>query len=54
MECTCIVKHAVTDEERAEVSKNLAYFRSIGDSMGAMMQLWMLQPCPKMGVNVGK
>jgi hypothetical protein len=44
--CNCIVRHAITPAERAEVGENLAYSRSIGDRNGIMLSLWMLQPCP--------
>jgi hypothetical protein len=46
MKCTCIVAHPQTDEERTEVVKNLEYFRSIGDTRGAMIALAQLAFCP--------
>ena len=44
--CHCIIRHAITTEERAEAAENLSYSRSIGDRHGIMLSLWMLQPCP--------
>jgi hypothetical protein len=44
--CHCIIRHAITPDERAEVGDVLHYSRSIGDRRGIMLSLWALQPCP--------
>lgn len=44
-ECHCIIRHARTPEEQAEVAKGLKYARSVGDSAGVMLALAQLGPC---------
>jgi hypothetical protein len=44
--CRCIIRHAITPDERAEIGKDLQYYRSIGDRRGIILSLAMLQPCP--------
>jgi hypothetical protein len=48
VKCFCIFKHANTPAERTRVGEALAYARSVGDSMGAMMAIAMLAngECP--------
>ena len=44
--CRCFVRHALTTEERKQVSEVLAYSRSIGDSHGTMLAVMQLDRCP--------
>lgn len=44
-ECRCLIRHARTPAEQAEVAKGLVYARSVGDAMGTMLALAQLGPC---------
>ncbi len=46
MICNCIIKHAITPKERKQVSKNLNQARWDGDSVGIILALAQLDPCP--------
>jgi len=46
-ECCCIIRHAITTKERAEVTTALAYARCIGDTTGILIALVRLTGhCP--------
>lgn len=45
-ECHCIIRHAITPEEREEAKKALDSAREVGDSLGTMIALNALTPCP--------
>lgn len=44
--CNCFIRHAITAEERAAVTRNLDHFRSIGDTNGAVLMMAALTKCP--------
>ena len=43
--CHCIIKHAITPEEKEAVKKQLDYARKIGDSDVVTLAIAQLQPC---------
>lgn len=45
-ECSCWVRHAVDPVHRKQVTDDLAYFRRIGDSTGALLAMAQLGSCP--------
>ena len=44
--CTCIVKHAITDEEREFAKHSLHRARDSSDTIGVIMSMYSLQECP--------
>lgn len=45
--CTCLIRHAVTTDERAEMNRQLKYSREVGDTTGIMLSLMALTTiCP--------
>ena len=44
--CHCIIRHATTDAERKQAAEALDYARSLGDSIGTMVAIAALSPCP--------
>lgn len=49
MACHCLFLHATTPEEVERVREILMSSREIGDSVGVMIALARLRPCPSMG-----
>jgi hypothetical protein len=50
--CHCLVRHALTDVERAQVAQALRYARAIGDPLGIMLALAQLTgTCPAKGTT---
>ena len=45
--CTCLIRHAVTADERASVTRELKYSREVGDTTGIMLAMMALTTlCP--------
>lgn len=44
--CHCLIRHAVTKEDRESAAERLTYFRSIGDSQGVLITVASLGGCP--------
>lgn len=44
--CTCVVKHAITDDEREFAKHSLHRARDGGDTIGVIMAIYSLQECP--------
>lgn len=45
--CTCLIKHAVSADERASMTRQLKYSREVGDTTGAMLAMMALTTlCP--------
>ena len=45
--CTCLIRHAVTTDERAEMNRQLKYSREVGDTTGIMLAMMALTTlCP--------
>ncbi|WP_433145010.1 hypothetical protein ACQPZ8_01290 [Actinomadura nitritigenes] len=45
--CYCLFNHAITEQERAEVRKQIDYARRIGDTRGLLVHLTRLTgECP--------
>lgn len=45
--CTCLIKHAVTADERASLTQQLKYSREVGDTTGIMLAMMALTTlCP--------
>lgn len=47
--CHCMIKHAITAEEKIEVGKALTHARMIGDTEGMILALAQLSVCPRVG-----
>lgn len=45
-QCHCLVRHALTTDERKAAVDNLNYSRSLGDTVGIMIGLMALGSCP--------
>ena len=45
-DCKCIVKHAVTTEERRALERELEYARCSRDRIGMTLMITQLAPCP--------
>lgn len=43
--CHHFIRHAVTNDERAQVREALKYARKVGDNVGIMLALSQLSPC---------
>lgn len=54
MACHCLFLHATTPEEVEQVAEILKSSREIGDSVGVMIALARLQPCPSMRDKDGR
>lgn len=54
MACHCLFMHATTPKEVEEVREILKSSREIGDSVGVMIALARLQPCPSVGDKDGR
>ena len=44
--CNCLIRHVCTPKEHAQVTADLKYARSIGDTMGTYLALAALGKCP--------
>jgi len=44
--CNCLIRHAVTSEERARAMDALEYARAVGDTLGTYLALEALVKCP--------
>ena len=45
--CTCLIRHAVTAEERETATRELKYSREVGDTTGIMLTMMALTTiCP--------
>ena len=47
--CICIIKHAISTEDRLEARHRLTNARVMGDSVGLMVALAQLSRCPQRG-----
>lgn len=45
-ECHHFIRHAVTDQDRAQVTTALEYARTVGDDAGMRLAIAQLSPCP--------
>lgn len=45
MKCRCLIKHAVTEEERKEAKLELAHARDVGCKKGIQFALARLEKC---------
>ena len=44
-ECTCVIRHFRTPEERKQGREALQYFRLVGDSVGTILTLAQMGKC---------
>ncbi len=44
--CTCLIKHAITEEEQIRISTELEVARNTKDIVGVVVAIAQLQECP--------